>query len=86
MFFVILFLLLLCDNNDNSDPGVDIDHPLAVGQTMFTQKLRFLRKSAVLGLAILLILGGRVSKMFFDILFLLRMCNNIDNSDPGGRY
>ena len=33
----------------------------------------FLRKVAVLGLAILLIFGGRVSQMFFDILILLLM-------------
>ena len=66
--------------------GFDIEIPLARGQTMLTQKHIFLQKIAVLGLAILLIFGGRVSQVFFDISFLLLMCNNNIDSDPGGRY
>ena len=46
----------------------------------------FLRKTAVLGLAILLMFGGRVWQMFFNILFVLLMCNNNIDSDPGGRH
>ena len=46
-------------------------------------KTGLLRKIAVLGLAILLIFGGGVSQVFFDILFLLLMCNNNIDSDLG---
>ena len=48
-------------------------------------KTGFLRKTAVLGLAILLIFGGRFSQMFFDCLFLLLMRNNNIDSDLGSR-
>ena len=42
-------------------------------------------KNSSLGLAILLIFGDRVLQMFFDILFVLLMCNTNIDSDPGGR-
>ena len=47
-------------------------------------KTGFLRKTAVLGWAILLIIGGGVWQMFFGVLFLLWLCNNNMDSDPGG--
>ena len=83
MFFDILLLLLIVIMIMTQTWGVDIEIPLARGQTMFTYKLRFLQKIAVLGLAILLIFEGRVSQMFFETFFLLLVCNNNIDSDPG---
>ena len=85
MFFDILFLLWLCNNNIDSDPGGRCYNSVGEGPNHVHVKTWFLRKTAVLGLAILLIFGGRVSQMFFDILFLLWLCNNNIDSDPGGR-
>ena len=33
MFFEILLLLLMCNNNIGSDPGIGLEIPLARGQT-----------------------------------------------------
>ena len=86
MFFDILFLLWMCNNTIDSDPGGRYWNFVGEGPNYVYLKTGFLRKVAVLGLAILLIFGGRVSQMFFDTLFLLWMCNNTIDSDPGGRY
>ena len=85
MFFDILFVLWLCNNNIDSDPGGRCYNSVGEGPNYVHVKTWFLRKTAVLGLAILLIFGGRVSQMFFDILFVLLMCNHNIDSDPGGR-
>ena len=60
--------------------------PVGEGPNYVYLKTEFLRKTTVWGLANLLIFGGRVSQMFFDYLFLLLMCNNNIDTDPGGRY
>ena len=57
--------------------------PVGEGPNYVHLKTGFLRKTAVLGLATLLIFGGRVSQTFFDILSLLLMCNNNIDSNRG---
>ena len=47
------------------------------GPNYVCSKTGFLRKKAVLELAVLLIFGGRVSQMFFEFLFLLWICNQL---------
>ena len=86
MFFDSLFVLLMLSHSIDSDPGGRCYNSVSEGPNYVHVKTRFLRKTTVLGLAILLIFGGRVWQMFFDILRLLLMCNNNIDSDPGGRY
>ena len=85
MFFDILFVLLMRNHNIDSDPGGRCYNSVSEGPNYVHVKTRFLRKTAVLGLAISLIFRGRVWQMFFDILFVLLMCNNNIDSDPEGR-
>ena len=65
----------MCNHNIDSDPGGRYYNSVGEGPNYVHVKTCFLRKTAVLGLAILLIFGGRVWQMFFDILFALLMCN-----------
>ena len=85
MFFDILFVLLMQNNNIDSDPGGRCYNSVSEGPNYVHVKTCILRKTAVLGLAILLIFGGRVWQMCFDILFVLWMCNHNIDSDPEGR-
>ena len=86
MFFDNLLLLLICNNNTDSDPGRRYWNSVGEKPNFVFLKTGISRKITVLGLAILLRFGGRVLQMIFDVLHLLLKCNvNID-SDPGGRY
>ena len=70
MYVDILFALLMCNHNIDSDPGGRCYNFVGEGPNHVHVKTRFLRKTAVLCLAILLIFGGRVSQMFVDMLFV----------------
>ena len=74
----------MCNNNIDSDPEDRYRMSVDEGPNYVYLKTGFLRKIAVLGLAILLIFGGRVSQLFFDILRFLLMCNDNIDSDPRG--
>ena len=75
----------MCNNNRllTQTRVVESEIMSARGRTLFIQKEGYLRKIAVLGLAIVLMFGGRVWQMFFVVLFLLRMCNNNIDSERG---
>ena len=65
MFFDILFLPWMCSDDVNADPGGRFRNTVDEGRNFVYLKTRLLQKITVLGLAILLIFGGRVSANVF---------------------